>query len=389
MQRFAGGSLILLKCLWQKTFMKIKLFLGVLSLAGLLSAETIETIVERNQKTALPAYPETVPVNFAGLQKKAVAGDDDAYLKVPQISITRIWAVYKVLSAHRGLLFSVRKPVRGYDTAKNNYAVNIEEFFAATSDGIRIKKNGFDVCTSNGVIYSVTGLNYSPADSSIEVKNGSVSSRISLNQLTAADRRFVENALQDEIFDSSSSFLISSQDARSDGESKQGDKVSGTYRATGEKVSGAFSSSSENKLSRKIILENKGSLPLENLVIEYQSFAEQTLMKWPSDFHDEYCYAGYFEVKSLAPGAKKELDLTALPVTVNAKQESINTGTTEYSVVIPAGLNKQSEGRMNGIRMRVHRFTPYGERLTREYKSAGVPSLEWSCVAPTTAELKK
>jgi hypothetical protein len=140
-------------------------------------------------------------------------------------------------------------------------------------------------------------------------------------------------------------------------------------------------------VTRKIILTNKGNFPLENLVIEHQSFAEQTIMKMPKDFPSDYRCAGFFAVKSLAPGERKELELK-LPETVDAKQESINTGDYEYSMVLPPDVNKRSEGRINGIWVKVHRFTPYGESLTREYKSAGVPSAEWENVAPTGADIR-
>lgn len=152
-------------------------------------------------------------------------------------------------------------------------------------------------------------------------------------------------------------------------------------------MGGAFVSAASQGIVRKIILENESRFPLENLVVEYQSFAEQTIIKMPKDFPSDYCCAGFFEIKSLGPGEKKELVLK-LPETVEEKQETIHSGDYEFYRVIPADCNPKSEGRINGIRVKIHRFTPYGEQLTREYKSAGVPHVDWMNVAPAGADIR-
>lgn len=314
-------------------------------------------------------------------------GEFAAQKEISSLLTTHLRSVYGVLARQGGLLFSVRRPVRGYDKAASNYAVNIAEFFEATTDTVRVKKSNFEVAAMEGTLCQVSVLNYKPAGAMIEVKKNGQEQWLALADLCAADRRFVENALADEAFESSNDLIISSEDSRSDGASLEKEKVSSTHYLTGEKVEGSFASASMKDLSRSIVLENKGRFPLENLVVEHQSFAEQTIMKRPKDFPSDYRCAGFFVVKSLAPGERKELKLT-LPEMVEAKQETIHTGDYEYYRSIPSDCNQKSEGRMNGIWVKVHRFTPYGERLTREYKSAGIPSAEWINVAPTGAEIR-
>lgn len=368
--------------------MNLKLFSYCLLLASFASAANIESIVRKNQKAALPEFPKADPAAFSSLQKAAVNGDVVSQDKIPVLLTAHLKAVYAVLSKQSGLLFSVRKPARGYEKSASNYAVNIEEFFAETADNVRIKKSNFEASGKDGTVWQIPFLKYKPDGAMIEVKKNGQAQWLALADLRDADRRFVESAFADEAFESSGEFIISSADSRSDGETREKDKVSGTHYLTGEKLEGAYASASMNDLSRKIILENKSGFPMENLVVEHQSFVEQTIMKLPKDFPSDYRCVGFSVIKRLEPGEKKEIELT-LPETVDAKQESINTGDYEYSLVLPPDVNKRSEGRINGIWVKVHRFTPYGQRLTREYQSAGVPTAEWANVAPTGADLRR
>jgi len=370
--------------------MKIKIFTSVLFFIGATyaSAVTIEALVARSQKNALPEFPTEDTKEFRALQEAAQKGTGVDQEKLTSMLMSHIGKVYTPLEKNGGILFSVRRPVNGYDEASKNYAVNLESFFAETTDRIKIEKRDFMVTATNGTVWHVGYLEYKPSDASIEVSKDGKTSWIALADLKTNDKRFVENACADEVFKSSGEFEISSADSRSGDETLgQKDKVSHVNAETGEKVVGSFVATAAKGISRKIVLENKGSFPLGNLVVEYQSFVEQTIMKLPKDFPSDYRCVGYLKVPALAPGEKKELVLN-LPETVTAKQTTVQSGDYEFYRVIPADLNQQSEGRMNGVWVKVHRFTPYGERLIREYKSSGVPDVEWANVAPVGADIR-
>lgn len=371
--------------------MKSKLFAVLLLLTwGFCAfAENIETLLKRSQKNALPKFPAADTKAFDALQKAAQDGDPAAQKKLPAMLNAHVQAVYRTLSKNRGLLFSVREPISGYDDATNNYAVNLNNFFSETSGRVKIKKRDFTVTATNGTVFDIRYPTFKSAGAAVEAMKDGKPVWVALSDLTAADKYFLENIFADEGFESSGQFVISSEDSsREEVSRSQKDKVSGTHEETGEKVVGSFVSAATEGISRKIILENGGSFPLENLVVEYQSFAEQTIMKMPKDFPSDYCCAGFFEVKSLGPGEKKEL-VVHLPETVTAKQETIHSGDYEFYRVIPSDCNQKSEGRINGIRVKIHRFTPYGEKLTREYQSAGVPPVDWINVAPAGADIRR
>jgi hypothetical protein len=368
--------------------MNAKLLSSCLLFATLASAENIETIVRRNQKAALPEFPAVNAANFRSVQEKALNGDVPAQAKIPSLLTTHLKSVYGILSKQKGLLFSVRDLERGYDKAENNYAINIKELFEATTDEIHIKKRDFEVAETNGTVWQITVPTYKPDGAMVQVKKNGQAQWLALSDLCDRDRRFVENVLADEIFESSGGFDVSSVDDRQgEVENREKDKISTISKTTGEKVEGAFTSASMKGFSRRIILENNGVLPVENLVVEYQSFTKQIIMGRPKDFPVDYRCAGFFEVKSLRPGEKKELTIDLLE-TVDAKQETIHSGDYEFYRALPPDVNSKSEGRVNGIWVKVNRFTPYGERLIREYKSGGVPSVDWENVAPTGADIR-
>ncbi len=367
--------------------MKIELLLSFLLLVSLASAENIDSIVQRNQKAAKSQYPVNKAADFSALQIAAIKGDANAQEKLLELSAKHIQTVYGILGKQGGLLFSTRRLISGYDTAQNNYAVNLIEFFEATADKVSVKKKYFDVTAQDGAILSVSFLTYKPVDKAIEVKKDGKSTTVALADLCEADQKFIIEALEDEQFESSSDLVISSEDSQGEGSSFEKEKRSGMVESTGEKVTGNFVVGTAKEVFRKIIIENKGSFPLENLVIEHQSFAEQKIMKRPKDFPENYRYSGFIQLKSLAPGERKEIEIK-LPQAVTAKQTTVSTANTEYYIVIPSDCNQQSEGRMGGIWVKVHRFTPYGQRLTREYKSAGVPDVEWANVAPSSADIR-
>lgn len=374
-----------------KTLIMKKLILPACLFAVLASAgfsETIEDVLKRTQRVRELTFPETdMSDQFESLQEKTEEGDVAAQKQLQELLHKRIRQVYAPIKRQGGLFFSCRKPEKGFDEADSNYAINLEEFFEETCDDVRVRKKNFKVKSKDGFSFSVKFLKYRTEDDAIEVTGGGESRWLPLADLTEKDRAFVRSALADEIFESSSGFEISSEDQRlGEVDSELRDKVSHINKETGEKVHGAYEKTEAEGLSRWIVLENKGLVPLKNLIVEYQSFAEQMIMKLPRDFPEDYRCVGMMEVGEIAPGEVKRIKLS-LPDIITAKQQTIIQGGYEFYREIPSELNQESKGRMNGVWVKVHRLTPYGERLTREYESSGVPSADWESVAPTYAEL--
>lgn len=368
-----------------------KLVLSVCLSAVLASAgfsETIEDVLKRTRRVREVSFPVTdLSDQFEALQEKAKEGDESAQKQLQDLLQKRIRQVYAPIKKQGGLFFSCRKPEKGFDEAESNYAINLEEFFEETCDDVRVRKKNFKVKSKDGFTFSVKFLKYRTEDDAIEVTAGGETLWLPLADLTEKDRVFVQNALADEIFESSSEFEISSEDQRlGEVDSELRDQRSGIDAETGEKIHGAFAEAEAEGLSRRIVLENKGLVPLKNLIVEYQSFAEQMIMKLSRDFPEDYRCVGMVEVDEIAPGEVKKIKLS-LPDIVTAKQRTVMQGDYEFYVEIPSELNQESKGRMNGVWVKVHRLTPYGERLTREYESSGVPSADWESVAPTYAEL--
>ncbi len=349
------------------------------------SAEDVETLLKKNQKSAVPEFPAIDAGPFESLHEAALKGDASAGTKLFGLVFSHIKAVYRPLKPLGGLLFSSRKPIRGFGESENNYAVNISDFFEETTDKVRVRKRGFDVHTLDGASYPISYLQYKSSSKAIQFKNGAETSLIPLAELTEKDQFFVRNALVDELFDSRE-FEVSVDDKRFRAEEAE-TKKRNVHFDNGETLNESFSSAEAKEMNRSIVLENKGHHPLKNLIVEYQAFVEQTIMKMPKDFPEDYRCVGCFEVASLAPGEVKRLPLK-LPATINARMESVQDGDYEYSIVLPSDVNQKSKGRMNGIWVRVHRITPYGERLTREHESSGVPSTDWENVAPAGADIR-
>jgi hypothetical protein len=228
--------------------MKYKPFVCCLLLASFASAANIESLFRRNQKEALPEFPAGDTSDFSSLQKEALRGDSSAQTKIPALLTEHLRSVYGVLNKQGGLLFSVRRPVRGYDKAEKNYAVNIAEFFEATTDDIRVKKNDFEVTGKDGTVWPITVLKYKTDGAMIEVKKNGQPQWLALADLNDADRRFVENAFADESFESDRELIISSEDSRSDGATYEREKVSHTHYLTGEQLDGAYASASMKEL---------------------------------------------------------------------------------------------------------------------------------------------
>lgn len=363
--------------------------IGLLVCTGSLAvAENLPEIVQRFQKKPFPALPAARTGEFVLLQKKALDGDQAAQRQISTMLESQMTSIYSVVSKSGGLVFSLRKPRSGfYDSVTDNYALNIEKLFADTADTVVVKKRDFEVHTTGGETGVVRLLKYRLADESIEIQKNGQPQWIALTNLTDSDRFFVKSGFEDKVFESTHDLDISIDDSRLGEVGSSEKKVAGVSHSSGQYREGVLQSSSMQGIERRIVIENNGKFPVENLLIEYQSFAEQQIIKYPKDFPVDYRCVGLLTVKSVPPGEKISLPLK-LPDVVSAKLETFESDGYTYYQKIPSDCHQTSSGRMNGVWLKVSRITPYGERLVREYKSAGVPSTEWSSVAPISATMK-
>lgn len=338
-------------------------FLWVVLFAAAGFGDTIEALVNKNLGKSAPTFPTANTSGFKALQTSAAEGDASAQKEMVGFLIGHIEKVYAPLQSHSGLFFSLRKPIAGYDDAASNYAVNLEEFFAATTDKVRVTKKKFEVKTKEGVSLPIETLKYRDRDESIAVKTGEETTWVPLADLTDLDRCFVVSALKDHTFESN--LEISSEDSKSREESRL---VNYQRRRL-------------TTIDRKITLENNGLLPLENIVVEYQSFTKQNIILTPEKMPSDYRSVGFIKVPLLKPGEKKEFALD-LPGVESQKPEAVSRGNITYFIEVPRGQKRSGDGNIQGVWVKAHRFTPYGERLEVEYKSACVPSTKWTYVTP-------
>jgi len=371
----------------QELFMKLIWMITVMMVASLVISDSMPNLIGQNRKSPLPKFPSVEAESFEDLQKAAAEGDLPASVELYSLVSKHVHVVYKSLKKGGGLLVSCRRPSRDFDDPENNYAVNLEEFFEETTDDVRIRKRDFKVHALDGSEYTVSFLDYDPANKAVKVKDGEKSRWIPLAELAEKDRVFVENALADDLF-KSRSFEITIDDKRLRGEEMKTSEYKVAFSDGTRKDSSDFEKAKSEAINRTIVLENRGNFPLENLIVEYQVFAEQTVMGLPDDFPEDYRCVGFLEVASLAPGKVKDLPLE-LPVVVNKQLEDNVDGNTRYSVSYPSGINDHSKGRINGIWVKVHRITPYGERLMVDHKSSGTPSsAKWTAVAPVSDDIR-
>ena len=336
-----------------------------------------------NQKKSDPIFPVAEKKNFAALCERALSEDDlAAKTELVNFQIAHLQQVYKTMLPLNGLFFSDRKPFRGYESADKNYAVNIDSFFKATSGKIRITKKNFIVTALTGEKYTM--IFPEVKNDQVTVKNGSVSEWIPMVQLEEKDRNFIWCAAADEAFKSSLS--ISVEDVIDEFTEKMiRNEESYIDKNTGEHVQGSFEMIIVKGISRKIVLENKSNLFLYNIAVEHQTSISQNLMYWPKKFPTSYRVVDLAVIPVLKPGERKEIKIN-IPDIINAKTEDVEGSEYYYFINISPDKHQKSEGRVEGTSVRVHRFTPYGERLTREYKTAGTPSTPWENVAPTSAK---
>ena len=341
----------------------------------------------KNLRARIPTFPTPEIGDFKALHQAALMGDSESSDALYQRVSEYFKAVYTPLEAGRGLHFSVRRPVKGYDEATQNYAVNLKEFLDETTDSIRVTKKRFSVTTRNGESFPISYLRYKPSGQLIQTKNPDGSIHwLPLDELCDNDRRFVESAFADEVFDSRQ-FSISVELNRLEEKELDAEEVEILFDNGQRFSSSSFYTFWTTGVECEIVLENKGYFPVDNLLIEYQAFAEQLIMMMPEDLPEDYRCVGYLEVDSIAPGETKRL-LVELPETVEARTESRTSGNTEYSIVFPPDICSESKGRMNGVWVKVHRITPYGERIEREEESAGVPSVKWENIVPAAADIR-
>lgn len=387
----------------RKAVCSVSAFLLVM-LSG--DAATIEEMIGKAQKSPMPAFATATEalakpseksikkksggavatLSFEELCSAAQNGDAAAQKAVAEFLRSRSRDVYAAMQSYGNLFFSVRKPVKGQDTAKTNYAVSLADFFKASCDTVKVPKRNFKVKTLDGSSYQVTSLQYLASQQTLGVKDGELSKSIPLAKLTELDRVFVQSALTDHLFESTQ-FKIEVKDGRSVEKFVEGAIVNVTSDA-GSTRKGRISGVIAESTPRTITLINKGDFPLENLFVEYQSFAEQVILMFPKDFPEDYRIVGMVEIPVLMPGESKEIPVE-LPEIITSKAQSVTIGLEDYDVNFPPDVNSISQGRNNGIFVKVHRFTPYGERIEREYKSSGVPpSTKWEYMAPVNVDIR-
>jgi hypothetical protein len=338
------------------------------------------------QRAAEPSASKITPLTFELKCNAAQNGDVATQTMIQEFLGESMRRVYASMNDYGSLFFLVRTPVKGFDTAEKNYAVCLADFFKKTCDKVKVPKSDFEVKTKNGSSYKVSYLQCVPSQQAIVVKDGEVSVNMPLADLTDADRSFVEIALMDKQFESNQ-FKIEVKDGRSVEKSVEGQIINVTNDSSGSTRKARISGVTSESTPRTIKLTNKGDFPLKNLFVEYQSFAEQIVMLFPNDFPEDYRVVGLVEVPVLMPGESKELTVE-IPEIITSKQQTVRIGSDDVSVDFASDLNKISKGRTKGIWVKVHRFTPYGERLEREYKSSGVPPAKWEYMAPVNVDIR-
>ena len=334
------------------------------------SAAEIGKLLDQYQGARTPNYPVSSETTFKNSQKAALTGDVDAQGELFSMCLGHLKEVYAIAEKNKSLLFSVRKLKKGvFDAPSNNYAENIENFFKNTTDKVRVNMRDFTVQTTAGEEWVVKQVKYSSKTDELEVmKKGSTErSKVKLSELRDLDQKFIQSALVDKAFDSKLS--ISYEDDEQDEVANRSTDYTRTV------IDG---------LKRTLVVENKSKVTLRNLLVEYQSFAEQTLLGISEDLPEDYCSIGFFKIDELVPGEKVErvLDLPRVEQTI---KQTTQTGDTEYYIKYPANSHLSSEGGFKGLWVKVHRITPYGERLEVKEKGSGVPAKKWCNVLPLYA----
>jgi len=352
--------------------MKLIIFLLSLCLTTTTFAQDIKQIVSENLGRQPGAYPRVPTPDYTPLHKAAIEGDQDAQEKLFSIIADHFEAVYASVEKNDSVLFSLRKIKKGmYDYPSSNYAINIETLLERTADQMTVNKRGIKISTLDGEEKLIDRIKYADKDKTITIKCGEKEfAQIPLASLIENDRQFITSALIDDAFDSD--LEISCEDSDEE-ESEQSSGGNAPLITTTESI------------TRHIILENEGDFPIHNLLIEYQSFLEQSLVDYSEDLPEDYALVGYSRIDSIEPGNQVKIKVP-VPAVLQERYTGSESGDYTYFHESPPGTHTSSEGDIKGLWVKVHRITPYGEHLeiSKKFKTG---SKKWKNVAPLSIKI--
>jgi len=120
-------------------------------------------------------------------------------------------------------------------------------------------------------------------------------------------------------------------------------------------------------------IDNKSDVLLDNIIMEYQVFFQQSIEGTPTKANNYYRHVGYLPTNVL----KGTQLITITPPSLSSseyreKKEKYRTSTGILIESVPTprypeGFHQENRGRMQGIWVRLHRIAPCGHVL-REYK---------------------
>jgi hypothetical protein len=111
----------------------------------------------------------------------------------------------------------------------------------------------------------------------------------------------------------------------------------------------------------EIVLTNRGTIPLNNLVVAYNVFYEQELLKSTGQYTEKICKKGYIQHAQLSE--RESYTLKTEPIVVF--DQHLSGGYDGYV----GGLPERQEGDIKGIWVRVVMTTPSGASETRDFLS--------------------
>ena len=174
-----------------------------------------------------------------------------------------------------------------------------------------------------------------PLEMVIIERDNKRSSKVSLSIFSGEDQQYIRAWGHNKSFLSTSLFKISAKRKE--------------FRDKNSDLSGGDKSRKFENLGFEVILENRSTMELKDLEIEYCIYYEQEKTLKGKQVTDDCVRFCNLEVGGIPPKSKKEL-LTEL---VEIFHESAE--------------NSIQKGRLQGIRFRVYIKLPSGEKLTREY----------------------
>lgn len=347
--------------------MKFIILMLSLLLTTTVFSQDMRQLVQKTLNSQPGNLPYFLASDYRTLQKTAMKGDQDAQKKLFSVIADHFEDVYASLERNNSLLFSLRRMEKGmYDTPSNNYAENIEALFEKTTEQVTVNKRGLKITTLDGEEKLIDRIKYQDKDKTIKIQHGEEEFvEIPLASLADQDRLFVTSALIDDAF--KSDLEVSVEDSNE--------------METEERTSGrAPIVRTIESIDRYIILENEGEFPINNLLVEYQSFLEQALMDLSKDLPEDYALVGYSRIDSIEPDEQIRIKLPVPAVLQERTEETTSNGIT-YFHKSPPGTHPRSEGDIGGTWVKIHRITPYGEHLeiSKKFKSG---SKKWNNVVP-------